>query len=201
MLRFSKPSEVITLSFVAFMLLAGAAVRPASAIVGVSPSPNFTLTGTPALVGVTYAVIYSGNLWVSDYGAGKVNEYAAPFTVNEALTLSLSVGIPAQLAFDSGGNLWVGTFGSNFYKFDSPITNGMSPSVTLSASGENTGVTLNGGNLWVFNWSAGSVYEFSPEPTAFVATPAPVLSAGSPIEGVFDSSNNQIGRASCRERV
>jgi len=172
------------------MLLTGAAIRPASALTTVNPTPNLTLTGTPALIGVTYALVHNGDLWVSDYGANLVNEYAAPFTANEAPTLSVTVGRPAQLAFDTAGNLWVGSYTNGAYEFDSPITNGMSPSVTLTGFDEATGVVLHQGNLWVFDWEAGNVYEFSPEPTTFVATPAPVLSAGTPIEGVFDSSNN-----------
>jgi hypothetical protein len=56
------------------MLLTGAAIRPASALTTVNPTPNLTLTGTPALIGVTYALVHNGDLWVSDYGANLVNE-------------------------------------------------------------------------------------------------------------------------------
>jgi len=191
-LELSKSSRILALSLVALMLFAGAVARPVSALNPINPPPTFTLTGSPAVSGPTYAIVYNGNLWVSDFGANKVNEYAAPYTANEAPTLTFPVTSPAQLAFDSAGNLWVGSFyAGDVYEFDSPITNGESPSVTLSGMNQPQGVTINDGNLWVFSEGSGSVYEFSPAPTANMASPpTPILSLAGATEGVFDSSND-----------
>jgi sugar lactone lactonase YvrE len=183
-------SKVLGLSLVALMLLSGAVVRPASALNPINPPPTFTLTGTPALSGATYAVIYNGNLWVSQYGQDTVDEYTAPFTANEAPAIVLSVTYPAQLTFDPSGNLWVGSFASNVYEFDAPITNSEAASATLGGLSEPTGVVLLQGNLWVFSLSS-DVYEYAPEPSTNVASPpAAILTPLEPIEGAFDSSGN-----------
>jgi streptogramin lyase len=191
-LQFSKPSKVLALSLVALMLLAGAVIRPASALSTVTPTPNFSFTGSPALNEPTYAIVYNGNLWVSDWGAGTIEEYAAPITANEAPTLTLDVGTPSQLAFDPSGNLWVGSFSSgHVLEFDAPITNLEAPSVTLGGLDDPAGVTLYQGNLWVFDYGAGNIYKYVPEPTSNIASPpAAILVQESAFEGAFDSSGN-----------
>jgi ligand-binding sensor domain-containing protein len=190
-LSFPNQSRVLALSLVALMVLAGTAIRPAAAIVSITPTPTFTLTGTPSLGGATAAIVENGNLWVADYGSNQIYEYAAPFTANEAPSVTLSVIEPQQLAFDSSGNLWVGTWSQHVYEFAAPISNGASPSVTLSGLVEPTGVTLYGGSLWVFDEEASSVYQYNPVPTSNSASPpAAILTPPGAIEGAFDSSGN-----------
>ena len=89
----------------------------------------------------------SGNLWVADSGNNRVLEFEPPFA--NGMTASLVIGqtdfvsavaattvnglrVPAGIAFDSSGNLWVGDSGnSRVLQFKPPFANGMSASLVL----------------------------------------------------------------------
>lgn len=75
----------------------------------------------------------AGDLWVSDYGSGKITEYAAPVHTGEAPSVTLSTGLssPSSLAFDDAGNLYV-TDDSNetVVMFSPPFANGSAPAGT-----------------------------------------------------------------------
>ncbi len=103
----------------------------------------------------------SGNLWVSDSLDCRVLEYAPPFTNGmpaklvigqQSMTQSTcgtvngsTLGTPAQLSFNSSGNLIVVDANSNrVLIFDPPFTSGMSAATVLgqqnlTSNGENQG--------------------------------------------------------------
>ncbi|MDA4123246.1 MAG: hypothetical protein OK456_08720 [Thaumarchaeota archaeon] len=193
MFQLPQTSRLAALSLVALMFLAGGMIRPASAIVVVNPAPNFTLTGTPALIGPIQAVVHGGDLWVSDFGAGAIYAYPSPYTANEAPIITLTATGVGDLAFDSSGNLWAGGFaasGGHVLEFDAPITNHEAASVNLNGFAEPSGVAVNQGNLWVFDGN-GNVYEYSPEPTMNMGPNAPILTGlANTYVGAFDSNNN-----------
>jgi hypothetical protein len=195
-LPISKPSKILALSFVALMLLTGAFIRPVSALPPTNPAPTFSLTGTPALEGPTFALVHDGGLWVSDYESGQIYEYAPPFSANEAPTVTLSAFEVQDITFDGAGNLWAGTWDEDVYEFAGPtITNGELPSVTLSGLDEPTGVVVSGGSLWVTDYEAYAIYEYTPIPTSNSATPpTPMLTDAdgleAPVQSVFDGAGN-----------
>jgi sugar lactone lactonase YvrE len=117
-----------------------------------------------------------GNLWVTDtlklgtYAAphyqGRLLEFTSPFS--DGMEAALVIDVPAgssSLAFDSGGNLWLGcaacTSNGNGYvsEYDSPFSNSMKPShivggnnlfATSQTVTNPTGLTFDSaGNLWV----------------------------------------------------
>ncbi len=101
----------------------------------------------------------SGNLWVSDSGAGRIVEFKAPFSdgENESVVLGLenftseisSNNIPSQsnldmptgIAFDFSGDLWVADTGyDRVVEFKAPLTTGESESIVIGQSNFTTGV-------------------------------------------------------------
>ena len=92
----------------------------------------------------------SGNLWVSDIGAGRILEFAPPFVNDENASLAIgqpdlynatgcgtiisasSLCAPTSIAFDSHENLWVGDTGNNrVLEFKAPFSFGEAASVVL----------------------------------------------------------------------
>jgi len=89
----------------------------------------------------------SGNLWVTDTFNNRVLEFKPPFAngmvaslvIGQAgfvssgpATTSSGLSQPAGVAFDSGGNLWIGDAGNNrVLQFKPTFANGMSASLVL----------------------------------------------------------------------
>jgi hypothetical protein len=85
----------------------------------------------------------SGNIWVGDYSAGKVRKYD-PATGNEigsVDTSGMGVGLPAQPAFDSNGDMFLSFYSGPTYKFTA--SSGYNPaSATQIDSAATRGVTV-----------------------------------------------------------
>ncbi len=133
----------------------------------------------------------SGNLWVADTNNNRVLEFGAPFTPGEAASLVLGQAnftayasssaptgmyLPADVTFDSKGNLWVTDAGNNrILEFQPPFSGDMSaslaigqPSLNSTTSGDSTS-TLNyptdatfdsSGNLLVADASNNRIVEY-----------------------------------------
>ena len=134
----------------------------------------------------------SGNLWVADSANSRVVEYQPPFTngMNASLVIgaadftsfgqgptSSELNMPASIAFDSGGNLWVADLIDNrVLEFKTPFSNGMSASLVLGQSDfvsrifacSGSGLTYpygiafdSAGNLWMAD-ANNRVLQFTP---------------------------------------
>ncbi len=98
-----------------------------SAVYGpLGTTPTATLTGLNDPLGL--AVDSSGNLYVSNSGAGTVSEFAPGATTPTATLTGLSG--PEALAFDAGGNLYVANVGNNTVSVFAP--GATTPSATLT---------------------------------------------------------------------
>lgn len=122
---------------------------PASIVLG---QPNMT-TGT---CGTTQSTMCNpndggqdsnGNLWIADYGNNRVLEFVPPFTsgmnastvlgqanftASTSGTTATTMNQPANVAFDSNGDIFVLDYGnSRVLEFKPPFTNGMAASVVL----------------------------------------------------------------------
>jgi sugar lactone lactonase YvrE len=103
---------------------------------------------------------HSGNLWVADAANGRVLEYATPFSNGEAASIVLGepdyttssiclgdvfvnascLDTPADLAFDSSGNLWVADSGNNrIVEFSAPFSNYEAASLVIGQQNLTTG--------------------------------------------------------------
>jgi len=130
-----------------------------------SPGTNTTALNNPI------SVIFdsSGNLWVSDQNNNRILRYSPPFVNNTAANLvigqtSFTTGTagtstsmlnnPANIAFDSSGNLWVADDGNNrILEYKYPFSNGTSASLVLGQAN----FTSNGINNGFSNPSASSL--------------------------------------------
>ena len=108
-----------------------------------------------------------GNLWVADTNSNRVLRYSPPFSTHMDATLELgqpsgtafttstannggisasTLDLPAALAFDRSGNLWVADNGNNrVLKYSPPFSNGMA-AVTVLGQGDFTSNSPNQGN-------------------------------------------------------
>jgi hypothetical protein len=167
----------------------------ASAVLG---EPDFATTNCVNGLSATSSSLFNpsgaafdskGNLWIADFGDSRVLEYVPPFTNGMAASqvlgqasLTASAGcnraglpsgatlcLPAQLTFDSAGNLWIADYGNSRVVMYSPAnqTTGGAATVVLGQTdlvsnianfGGLSASTLNGpvkpafdssGNLWV----------------------------------------------------
>jgi hypothetical protein len=122
----------------------------------------------------------SGNLWVSDTYDNRVLEFKAPFSNGESASIALgqptlsstsanttqsTLNMPAGLAFDTHGNLWVSDESNNrIMEFVPPFSTGMNATVVIGQtsyffSGPGAGNSSvndpeglaagSNGNLWV----------------------------------------------------
>jgi sugar lactone lactonase YvrE len=112
-----------------------------------SPVHTFPPTDSSVFKPVFIALDSSGNLWVADEGNNRVLEFKPPFAngmaasvvvgqadfvSNASATTATGLFTPIGVAFDSGGNLWVGdTFNNRVLQFKPPFANGMSASLVL----------------------------------------------------------------------
>ncbi len=135
----------------------------------------------------------SGDLWAVDQGNNRVLEFTPPFTNGQLASLVIGqptfggyigqttkggMNIPAYLAFDSSGDLWVTDSGNNrVVEYTTPLTMGEAASLVIGQPGfagsdpgagakglfGPLGVTFDsGGNLWVVDGSNHRVLEYNP---------------------------------------
>jgi len=196
-----KSSRITVLGLLFVLLLAFAphafALSNGQAANLVLGQANFTSNNTVATsteLNLPNGVAFdsSGNLWVADQNNNRVLEYKAPFSTHEAASLVIgqtsftgggtattSTGLsgPADIAFDSGGNLWVVDMGnSRVLEYKTPFSTGETatlvigqPSFTSSdfaytnstALSYPTGLSFDSaGNLWVADQSNNRVLEY-----------------------------------------
>ena len=83
-------------------------------------------------------------VFVSDSsGAGKVDAYLLPLTVDSSPEYSIVTGInkPAGLALDTAGNLYVANTGDgSLVMFTAPFTAASAPTATLAVGGSLSGL-------------------------------------------------------------
>jgi sugar lactone lactonase YvrE len=185
-----------------------------------TPTPAATLsTNGNSLnkpTGLTFDA--SGNLWVANYGNNTVVECAAsqlaalqlvasaPATPSATLSATAgSLNLPAGLAFDAAGNLWVANASNSIVEYPASllgITGSPAPTVTLTGGilSNPAGLAFDaGGNLWVANEGTNRVLEFTPtdladggtaDPLGVVLAPDAAGSLNAPVGLAFDASGD-----------
>jgi sugar lactone lactonase YvrE len=156
------------------------AFAPAQLTTSGSPAPSVTLSAAGQSLNQPAGLAFDalGNLWVANtlqntvvaFGSGQRGSSGAPDPVVTLSSTGTSLSFPFSLAFDAGGNLWVGNFNSNtveqFPAFRLSANGAPSPAVTLSPVGLSLypPVALAfdaSGNLWVANQFANTVVRFA----------------------------------------
>jgi secreted PhoX family phosphatase len=136
----------------------------------------------------------AGDLWVTDLVAGTLNEFTPAQIVSGATRPAIVINVPsvvgtgfgfgalpAGVAFDSHGDLWVAAEeGQAVYEYTPgqlAVSGAPTPAITLSGGthtgqlAEPTGLTFDkSGDLWVAG-SGGDVKEFLPSAIAATGTP------------------------------
>lgn len=157
------------------------------------PKPSITLSSSAAssFAGpATNALDSKGDLWVALANSGDVVEFtasqlAAGNTQTPAVTLTATGGglqLPAGIAFDAHGDLWVSSeLGNTVVEFTPQqlaAGGSQTPAVTISNSGSSVsnpvGISFDAtGDLWVANAGQNSVVEFTPAQLGASGSPAP----------------------------
>ena len=106
-----------------------------------------------------------------------------------------ALSIPAGLAFDGNGNLWVASLGNNavveFSASELTASGSPAPAVVDTTSSEPFGLAFDGsGNLWVV--AAGALVEYTPSQLTASGTPTPAVSIG---DDGSSSLNSPLGMA------
>lgn len=173
---------------------------PLSAHDDARPAATVAADSTPSLhtpEGV--ALDAAGDAWVANVGANTVVEYSqaqlaaggTPTPITTITATNGSLALPTGLTFDSAGDLWVTNSGTSTLVKYTPgqIAAGgaQTPAVTLTSDGSNSLDTPYylafdaAGNLWVPNFMANTLVEFTPDQLAASGdpTPAATISPGS----------------------
>jgi sugar lactone lactonase YvrE len=171
----------------------------------------------------------SGNLWVAD--GHRIVEYTTPFSTHESanlvigqntftnsstVTASTTLDSPDAIAFDSGHNLWVADTDNNrVVEYTTPLSMGEAASVVIGqpnfTSSAQTPVlspvstSLNhpqglafdsSGNLWVADWAASRVLEYSASSVVTVSASTTTSSTSSPITSSSSTSSTPVSTSS-----
>ena len=163
-----------------------------------SPTPNVVLSsvGTSLDGPVGLAFDRVGDLWVADYTGRTLNEFTpaqlvasgAPVPKVTISATGTALQNPEEIAFDTEGNLWSASTGTNQvqeYSLAQLAASGSPvPAVTLTANGTSlddpVGVAFDGsGNLWVSNYLNSTVVEFAHAQLAANGSPVPAVTLGS----------------------
>jgi sugar lactone lactonase YvrE len=145
----------------------------------------------------------TGDLWVSNEGNSEVVEFSASQLGSSGaktptVVLSSSSGSldePAEMAFDSKGNLWVSNFGNStvvmFAKKELSASGSPTPKVTLSSAEFDGAFGLafdSGHNLWVSNIYNGNIGKLKSKHLKKSGSPTP----GVVLTGVLAGSYQMI---------
>ena len=180
-----------------------------------SPTPAVTLgtNGSSLNKPTGLAFDASGNLWVANYGNNTVVEFAASQLAASGnptprATLSATAGslsLPAGLAFDAAGNLWVANAGNSIVEYPAGLlgaTGSPAPTVTLAGGilSNPAGLAFDAdGNLWVANEGTDQVLGFTPtdlarsgtgDPTGVALRSDDAGSLNVPVGLAFDASGD-----------
>ena len=154
-----------------------------------------------------------GNLWVGDYGAGKLYRYDAASLGTAGATPNVTIDTSTNgteiygLAFDSAGDLWVSLYDTYRLLMYTPSQlaagGAPSPQVVIQDDGKGdlygpAGIAFDAsGALWVAGYDSSTVLEYVPSQLAKSGTPTPTViltatagSIGSPNTVAFDGSGN-----------
>jgi streptogramin lyase len=156
---------------------------------GGNPLPAGLVGGTETqYAGVAFDA--NGNLWVAAEGQGLIVQYPANQLTSNGASPTLSITTPATpdgLAFDAAGDLWVTEPTANSVVMYTPTQLGATgspvPMVTIGASGTSLALPQGlafdaSGNLWVANYDASDIVEFTPAQLAANGTPTPAVTIG-----------------------
>jgi sugar lactone lactonase YvrE len=169
-----------------------------------APRPRTVILGGVSFAGA--AVDSDGNLWVDDYGANDVDEYAKKQLTGTGLRsphpkvvlTGNDLNLPFGLAFDRAGDLWIGNEGNGlvleYAKSELVKSGSPAPKLAISGNHQVEGVAFDSsGNLWTTTGQGGSVIEYAKSQlTNPRASPAVSLTAhlSWPTGVIFDSSGN-----------
>jgi sugar lactone lactonase YvrE len=158
-------------------------------------TPTVTLTST-SLASPAFATFdSSGNLWVSSEANSQIVEFAlsqlsSSGSVTPTVIISspdhANLSGPGAVQFDNAGNLWVAnSFNSTVTEFtQSQLVSSGSPAaaVILSSTAVNGGNSIQvpwglafdgGNNLWVFNYTSGTISKFTNNQLQATGAPVP----------------------------
>jgi sugar lactone lactonase YvrE len=186
---------------------------PAQLTVGGALTPDTTITST--FFNSPRSIVFDAgaNLWIVENQNQQVLGYKAATLaaalghsgqVNPDIVISSSsFGDPRAIAFDAGGNLWLGDATGKLLEFaaaDLVMSGTPTPKVTITATAVVTqdGIAMSldfpeglafdpAGDLWVANQesdNAGSLAEFTPPQLANSGSPSPAVFLDSDIFGI-----------------
>lgn len=169
----------------------------------------------------------SGNIWIADYDNSRILEYKPPFSNGMAASVVIgqadfisstcAVGpaalcFPANVAFDSSGNLWVDDWdNSRILQFKPPFSNGMSATLVLGQTDLNSnncafpatasslcdpwqGLVFDSqGNLWVSDSDNCRILRYSPPFSTGMAATLVIGQAGFTSSACGAASSTSIG--------
>jgi hypothetical protein len=174
------------------------------------PIPAVTISGLDGPYG--FAFDTSGDLWVANRSSSTIVEYtpsqlAASGDPTPAVTISAnasSLDNPSGVAFDASGDLWVTNSESSTLAEFTPsqlaASGDPTPAVTISANAS----SLDGpyslafdaaGDLWVPNFSAPSLVEYTPSQLAASGDPTPANTIAGSSTGVTSPGGVAIEQA------
>ena len=131
-------------------------------------------------------------------GSPPLAEVLFPFSAASTVTTSAPAGLVSTkgMAFDSAGNLYVGTVSDQVFVFAHPVNSASTPvaTITLPIGGNPLFIAIDAGNnLWVSDVNNDLVYEFT-GPFAGSITPAPAKTLSTDLinpQGLaFDAAGN-----------
>jgi hypothetical protein len=158
-----------------------------------NPTPPVVITSSSFtdIIGCNFDP--QGNLWVVEAEDASIDELsqaqlaAGSAEVTPAVVITSSgFDFPDFITFDSAGDAWVDNeYAHQLYEFSSAqLTSGgaKSPTVVISDDGSETSLRYPGqivfdqdGNLWVPNYGAATVVEYSKSQIAATGNPAPAV--------------------------
>ncbi len=175
-----------------------------------SPTPEVSFTAPVVQNHEAIAFDGAGNLWVAFSGVPEsfIKKYASsdlgssggpsPSVTISGSSLSSLNGGPVGLAFDAEGGLWVVNFFTNTllkYGSDQLLSSGSpTPAVTISADAGgsldgSTGIAFdNTGNLWVSNFNASTLVQYTPDQLTATGSPTPAVTISADVGGSLDGS-------------
>jgi streptogramin lyase len=145
----------------------------------ITPTNTF---GTAATNYQGMAFDKSGNMWVAESGANKIQQFNPTGTLIQTITANVanSINSPRGIAFDSSGNLWVANFtGNQLTRYAKAAieagtgTNALVPNATITTAGTRFEQIAfdTSGNLWAIDFSPGRLLKY--DAASLTSNPAP----------------------------